>query len=230
MIIVNCEQRSEEWFHHKIGTISASNAENLVKFDKRSKKYVSLDKYKINAAVNKILCELALEGQEPFVMTDPVKRGMEMERFAREDYERLKNVKVNEVGFIYKDDSLLVGCSPDGLVGDDGSVEIKCPNSKTHLEYLRLGPPDKYVNQMQFQMLNQDNIKWCDFVSWDDRIINPKLIMYVKRIYRDSEMIEQMEKNIEIIKGEVLEFLNKHELEWVRFGKKYLDLGHCTMI
>jgi predicted phage-related endonuclease len=88
-----------------------------------------------------------------------------------------------------------VGCSPDGLVGDDGLVEIKCPNTATHLETL-LGQtvPGKYETQIQFQMACTGR-QWCDFISYDPRMPE-QMRMFVRRVYRDDQRIAELETEV----------------------------------
>jgi hypothetical protein len=95
----------------------------------------------------------------------------------------------------------MTGASPDGLIGEDGLIEIKCPNSATHIDYLLTGMvPKKYDLQMQWQMACTGR-QWCDFVSYDPRL-PPNLSMLIKRIDRDNDLIAEMEI-------EVREFLDE---------------------
>ena len=89
----------------------------------------------------------------------------------------------------------MAGASPDGLVNDDGLIEIKCPNTATHIDtLLSESLPTKYFTQMQFQMACTGR-KWCDFVSFDPRM--PKeLQLFVKRVDRDDAYIDMLEKEI----------------------------------
>ena len=106
----------------------------------------------------------------------------------------------------------MVGCSPDGLVGDDGLVEIKCPQSTTHLEYLEADqPPKKYIPQMMAQMACTGR-KWCDFVSFDPRLPDG-LQLFIVRVNADDKYILAME-------NEVTEFLAEVEATVASLNKR----------
>jgi predicted phage-related endonuclease len=107
----------------------------------------------------------------------------------------------------------MAGASPDGLVGDDGLVEIKCPNTANHIETL-LGAeiPSKYVNQMQWQMACTGR-KWCDFVSYDPRMPED-MQLFVKRLERSDDTITELEREIE-------KFLSELEDKIVSLNKMY---------
>src|SRR5207253_7226161 len=108
---------------------------------------------------------------------------------------------VRQVAFVPHHDIADAGCSPDGLVGDDGLVEIKCPNTATHIETLiAKSVPTKYVTQIQFQLACTGR-EWCDFVSYDPRMPEAMQFFCV-RVHRVPEIIEELEK-------EVITFLNE---------------------
>jgi len=124
-----------------------------------------------------------------------------MEDAARMAYEARTGVFVTEVG-LYRHPTIEgTHASPDGLVGDIGLVEIKCPNSSTHIETLKTGKvPTKYVYQMQWQMRCTDR-QWCDFVSYDPRL-GEGLQLFVKRVERDNAKIAELEAGvIEFLEG-----------------------------
>ncbi len=124
-----------------------------------------------------------------------MQHGTETEPEARDAYSFYQNAVVDQVAFVEHPKISQTGCSPDGLVGDDGLVEIKCPNTATHLETL-LGQavPAKYVLQMQFQLACTGR-KWCDFVSYDPRMPE-NMRMFVKRLDRDDAAIKEIEDAI----------------------------------
>jgi hypothetical protein len=98
------------------------------------------------------------------------------------------------------------GCSPDGLVGEDGLIEIKCPNTTTHIEYLQEGkPPSKYIPQMMAQMACTGR-KWCDFASFDPRMPE-ELQLFVVRLNRDDAYIQEMETEVKKFLDEVEQVL-----------------------
>lgn len=118
--------------------------------------------------------------------------GTDHEPDARAAYEFRFDKNVTEVGFVVHPRIDASGCSPDGLVGDDGLCEIKCPQTATHLETL-LGQsvPGKYLAQIQWQLSCTDR-SWCDFVSFDPRL--PEMMqLFVYRVKRDDRYIAEME-------------------------------------
>jgi predicted phage-related endonuclease len=134
--------------------------------------------------------------------------GTQTEPMARIAYEAHANVFVEQVAFVDHSTIEWFGCSPDGLVGETGLLEIKCPASKTHIKYLLGGkPPAKYVPQMQCQMAVTGR-EWCDFVSYDPRLPED-LQLFVVRLERDEEYIKAMEAEVEKFLGEVSEMYSK---------------------
>jgi predicted phage-related endonuclease len=133
--------------------------------------------------------------------------GTATEPLARIAYEATMGIFVNQVAFIEHPTITNFGCSPDGVIGD-GLIEIKCPNSSTHIEYLTDDkPPSKYIPQMQCQMAVTGS-KWCDFVSFDPRLPND-LQLFVVRLERDEEYIEAMETEVKKFLSEVEEMFTK---------------------
>lgn len=192
-IYIDCEQRSEEWHNLRKGVITASCCELL--FTARKEDYI-----------NKLLSDKLVENQ-PIEELDNeyIRWGIAHEGAAREAYELFKNVQVFEIGFVYYDDTRRVGCSPDGLVDDDGLVEIKCPMSKTHIDYLRNGIPKKYYQQIQFQLYVTGR-DYCDFISFDPRLKDEKMRLYIQRIKRDSAFQLKLHASIESVLNEVETF------------------------
>jgi putative phage-type endonuclease len=127
--------------------------------------------------------------------------GTEQEPNARLAYETKLGVLVDQVGFVPHPGIAMAGCSPDGLINEDGLIEIKCPNSATHIETcISKAVPKKYVHQMQWQMACTGR-KWCDFISYDPRL-PPDMQMFIKRLKRDDALISTME-------AETIDFLKE---------------------
>jgi putative phage-type endonuclease len=127
--------------------------------------------------------------------------GTEQEPEARRRYEAETGVLVQEVAFVDHPTIQMSGASPDGLVGEDGLVEIKCPNTKTHIETLLANKaPGQYISQMQWQMACTGRA-WCDFVSFDPRMPENEQFFCI-RVIRDDNYIAEMEK-------EVIQFLSE---------------------
>jgi hypothetical protein len=128
--------------------------------------------------------------------------GVDKEEEARIAYSFLTGRNVVEVG-LYKHPTIIGShASPDGLVDDDGCLEIKCPNSATHIETLKSNQVShKYLLQMQWQMACADR-QWCDFVSFDPRMPD-HLMLYVQRVERDNDMLAILEAEVSTFLSEV---------------------------
>ena len=193
------EQGTEDWFTIRIGKVTASRVADVIAKTKTGYS-ATRDNY-----MAQLVCE-RLTGQKGESFTNAaMQHGTDTEPLARLSYEVAKNVLVDEVGFVPHPSIIMAGASPDGLVGDDGLLEIKCPNTATHIEtLLSQSVPGKYNTQMQFQMACTGR-QWCDFVSFDNRLPD-ELQLFVKRVPRDNEFIKQME-------DEVVKFLNELDIK-----------------
>lgn len=151
---------------------------------------------------------------ESFVSKE-MERGTATEPFARASYERLRDVLVDEVGFIQHPTIARAGASPDGLVGDDGMIECKAPNTATHIGYATSGViPGKYQLQMLMQMAVTGR-GWCDFVSFDDRLPEDMQTMII-RLHRDDKRIAEIEADVIRLDEEVEATIEK--LRGVKWG------------
>lgn len=126
--------------------------------------------------------------------------GVQYEPDARKIYEQSRGKVIMPKFIIYNDN---VGATPDGFVGNDGILEIKCPQQNNHVNYLLNGPEKKYIYQMQFQMM-VTNTEWCDFMTFHPHFPD-KLKAKVFRIERDealiAEFIERIPLFVELING-----------------------------
>ena len=183
------EQRTDAWFEARIGKVTASRVADVIAKTKTGYS-TTRDNY-----MAQLVCE-RLTGQKGETFTNAaMQHGTETEPLARLSYEVAQNVLVDEVGFVPHPSIEMAGASPDGLVNDDGLIEIKCPNTATHIEtLLSQTVPGKYNTQMQFQMACTGR-KWCDFVSFDNRL-PAELQLFVKRVPRDDAFIKQIEAEI----------------------------------
>lgn len=121
-------------------------------------------------------------------------RGSEIEPVARAAYEATTSEFVTTTGFWLHPSVRWLGASPDGLVGEDGLIEIKCPRTSTHLRYRHEGkPPTQYKRQMMCQLACTGR-KWVDFVSFDSRVRESKQLFIVRFEPKQAEMDEMMEK------------------------------------
>jgi len=183
------EQRTEEWFTARLGKVTASRVADLVGKTKTGYS-ATRDNYMAQLVVER-LTQTKAESYTNAAM----QWGTDQEPFARAAYEAAQGVMVEEVGFVPHPTIEWAGASPDGLVGDDGLVEIKCPNTATMIEtLLSQKVPGKYFIQMQFQLACTGR-KWCDYVAFDPRM-PAKAQMFVRRVDRDDEYIAHLEEEI----------------------------------
>lgn len=183
------EQRSEEWFAARLGKVTASRVADVMA-KTRSGYGASRKNYMME-----LLCERLTGAKQDGYVSGPMLRGIELEPVARSAYEIDTGNMVEECGLVAHPDIPMFGASPDGLVGDDGLLEIKCPNTAQHVEFLRTGVPDtRYQWQMLAQMVCTGR-EWCDFVSYDDRLPEPLAYRCV-RFERDEARIAEMTDEI----------------------------------
>lgn len=184
------EQRTEAWFAARCGKVTASKVADVMT---KTKTGYSANRQKYLA---ELICQRLTGQRENVFITADMKRGSELEAVARHWYVLNEFAsEVTEVGLIDHPSIKGFAASPDGLVNDDGLVEIKCPKTWTHLETVRTGKPKRqYLLQMHAQMLCTGR-KWCDFVSYDDRL--PVSLAYFKtRIPFDEALGKEMETEV----------------------------------
>lgn len=188
------EQRTDEWFAARLGKVTASCLH----------KVLAKTKTGYGADRANYMTQLVLEritGMKADSYTNAAMQwGLDQEPFARAAYEAHTGVFVDEVGFVPHPTIDMAGASPDGLVGQDGMVEIKCPDSKTALEcWLSDNPIEgKYFAQMQWQMRCADRA-WCDYVVFDPRMPT-KAQLFIARVKRDDLWLK-------VAEDEVMKFL-----------------------
>jgi putative phage-type endonuclease len=201
------EQQTEEWFSARLGKVTASRVADVIAKTKTGYS-ASRDNY-----MAQLICE-RLTGQKGESFTNAAMEwGTQTEPLARSAYENKRSLLVKEVGFINHPRIEMSGASPDGLVADDGLVEIKCPNTATHIDtLLSQKVPTKYITQMQWQMLCCQR-KWCDFVSFDNRLPE-NLQLFIQEVEFDPEYCAMLEK-------EVSQFLAELDSKVAKLKEKY---------
>jgi len=182
-------QGSDEWFSARLGRVTASKISDVLATAKNGES-ASRMAYKTQLAAER------LSGIRGESFSNPAMQwGTDTEPRARVMYEARSGVIVTEVGMVTHPEIEMSGASPDGLVGDDGLVEIKCPNTATHIDTLyRDKAPARYLNQMQWQMACTGR-SWCDFVSYDPRL-GEGIDYYCDRVHRDDARIAEMEDGV----------------------------------
>jgi len=183
------EQGSPEWFAQRLGKVTASRVADVIAKTKTGYS-TSRDNY-----MAQLVCERMTNTVAESFTNSAMQWGTETEPLARAAYEAHADVLVDEVAMITHPTIEAAGASPDGLVGDEGLLEIKCPNSSTHIDTLLTQTvPGKYITQMQWQMACTGR-KWCDFVSFDPRLPT-ELQLFVKRINLDTDYVAMLEKEV----------------------------------
>ena len=184
------EQRTDEWFAARLGKVTASRIGDIMAKTKSGygaarKNYMA-----------QLLCERLTGMREETFVSAAMQRGTDLEAKARATYILTNGDLVEEIGFVEHPNIEMSGASPDGLVNDDGLIEIKCPNTATHLEFIRTKKPkSEYILQMQWQMACTGR-SWCDFVSYDDRLPE-KFAFYSIRLKRDDDLIKEIEDEVQ---------------------------------
>ena len=183
------QQRTEEWFADRCGKVTASRVADIIAKTKTGYS-ASRENY-----LAQLVCERMTGKPAESYSNAAMQWGTEQEPFARAAYEAAKDVLVEEVGFVSHPNISEAGASPDGLVGLFGAVELKAPNTATHIQtLLDQKVPEKYNVQMQWQMTCTGR-QWCDFVSFDPRMAEG-LQLFIKRVEYDPIYVAQLEKEV----------------------------------
>jgi putative phage-type endonuclease len=190
-------QGSEAWFKSRLGSVTASRMSDVLAKGKSGEAVTRL-KYRMQIIAERITGRVS----ESF-SSAAMEWGTEQEPFARMRYAADTGRIVDEAEFYTHPTIKWLGASPDGLLNDTGGLlEIKCPNTQTHLGYLLdKKAPAAYINQMQTQMWVTGRA-WCDFVSFDPRVPN-HLQLFIVRLDRDDDLIERMETEVHKFLSEV---------------------------
>lgn len=195
-------QGTEEWRALRVGKVTASRVADVVR---RTKSGYSTSRKNYSAF---LLCERLTGRPTETFKSAEMNWGTEKEPDARAAYEFMRDVTVEQVAFVDHPSIRMSGASPDGLVGEDGLIEIKCPNTSTHLDSLLYGGVDEdYVIQMQWQMACTGRA-WVDFVSFDPRMPED-MQLFIKRVPRDEKLIAEYEAEVIKFLAEVQETVEK---------------------
>lgn len=180
------EQGGDAWFQARLGKLTASRISDAIA---RTKTGWGASRANVMAdLIAERLTGVQIEGYTNAAM----QRGIEVEPQARAAYAFFRDVTVEPVGFIPHPTITMAGASPDGLVGADGLLELKCPNVATHIEtLLTQAIPGKYLDQMAWQMACSGRA-WVDYASFDPRM-PAELSLFVKRVHRDDKRIAELE-------------------------------------
>lgn len=204
------QQGTQEWIEARLGKITASRFSDCLANGRGGGVSKTLLTY-----LDDLVCEHLTRRPASTLKTFAMEWGQQYEPVARLEYERASNREVRQVGFVQYGQKL-VGCSPDGFVGDDGLIEIKCPLTPgPHLRVVEARQiPDEHVAQVQGNLWITSR-EWCDFVSYHEHFPE-ELQMVVVRVDRDEAFIRSMEERIMTAEallyqrlGQVLAIMNK---------------------
>lgn len=192
------EQATEEWYNLRMGRFTASSIDNLL-MKPSTKGYQD----EIKRAAFERLYGVRPDSFEGQWMT----RGKELEEDARRTYQATTFTPVVSAGFFTLGDWM--GASPDGLIGDAGTAEIKCVKYNTYIDYVLGGEvPNTYIPQIQMQLLCTDR-QWCDFVAY-----HPGAPLFIKRIARDEVMIQNIIIAVDVAATTVNQLTKKLREKW----------------
>ena len=190
------KQRSEAWYQARLGCVGASSIVDVLATTKSGEAAS-----RANLRARLVAERLTGRPQESYVSA-AMQHGIDTEDEARAMYEVANGVMVDETGWHPHPRIAWSGASPDGLVGDDGLLELKCPNTATHIEtLLSRKVPAKYLLQMQWQMAATGRA-WVDFGSYDPRM-PPELQLWVSRVLRDDARIKELERAVSTFLADV---------------------------
>ena len=183
------DQRSEEWYSARLGKVTASRLSDVLATIKTGEAAARAN-YRIE-----LVAERLTGKSTPGFTSAAMQWGVDCEPMARSAYETETGLIVTEVGFVDHPTIEMTGASPDGLVGDDGLIEIKCPDTKTHIQTLTSKKaPSEYIPQMQWQMACTGR-QWVDFVSFDPRLPE-HLMLEIIRVDRDQSLIDKYSESV----------------------------------
>jgi len=195
-------QGSPEWLAQRLGKVTASRVADVIAKTKTGygasrKNYLA-----------QLVCEVMTGQSQDGYTNAAMQWGIDKEPEAKAAYSFFTGNDVVSAEFVQHPAIPAAGASPDGYVGDDGLIEVKCPNTATHIETLISGTVDgKYITQMQWQMACTGR-QWCDFVSFDPRM-PPELSLFVNRVERDQKMIDELQREVLAFLAELDETINK---------------------
>lgn len=204
------EQRTDDWFAARLGKITASRIADILQVAGKP------ETAKRRNYRTELICERLTGVRSESYTNEAMQRGIDLEPVARSVFEMYKLVTVVEVGFIDHPSIPMAGASPDGLIGDDAIIEIKCPQPNTHVETLMDGKvPTKYIPQIQWQLACTGR-KVCYFTSYCPEMGN-NLELAVFTVPRDDTYIKMLETEVERFNNEIETYLE--QLKGIKHGK-----------
>lgn len=203
------EQRTDDWFAARAGKVTASA---LHKVMARTKSGWGADRTNYHA---QLVTERLTGRPADSFSNSAMQWGIDTEPQARAAYAFQMDEAPVEVGFLDHPTIAMSGASPDGLVGQNGMLEIKCPNTATHIATLDGAEIDrKYLLQMQWQMACAER-NWCDFVSYDPRL-PPAMQLHIRRVERDDELLADLAQHVTEFLAEVADTVARLEARYMK--------------
>lgn len=198
-----CEQGSREWKQARCGMITASRCGDVIAYLKKGGERAERRSYR-----EELIVETLTGVPAEQYLTREMQWGVEQEPFARAAYELDQNVLVETTGFLVHPKIQRFGASPDGLVGKEGLIQIKCPTTANHLKTILAGSiPLEHMPQILAE-LSVTGRAWCDYVSFDPRLPE-HLQLFIRRYERDEEILDRMEQEIVDFRAEIDEVLRQ---------------------
>lgn len=199
-------QQSDRWLKNRLGRITGSRICDVMNYLKKGGESAARRNYRMELIAERLTNRAADHYTSPEMI-----RGSEMESEARSRYELAAKVMIEPVGFVLHPKYDFTGASPDGLIGDDGIYEAKCPKSETLLAWLDSETvPEEYIYQVQWELACTER-EWCDFHAHDDRL-PAEVANLVIRAYRDEGMIQAIENEVVKMNEEIEEFIARRGL------------------
>jgi len=191
MIIHNCDQGTHEWLQLRLGKITGT----------RLKKMLAKDNLSL---LDELIAEeeTGLTDDDDFV-SEEMQRGIDLEPLAIQEYSNITGHEVDHPCLIQSSEWPILMMSPDGYIGTNGAVEIKCPKTKNHIKYIRQGKiPNEYKEQIWAYFMVNPDLQWLDFVSFDPRLTKkPIWILHITR--------EQVQEDVSDALWQLGSFLTK---------------------
>jgi len=187
MIVHDIEQGSFEWFQLRCGKVTGSRLKDVFKADNLT-------------LLDELIAEQLTERwEDEGYVSDAMQRGIDLEPFALDEWEKINDSELIRGGFIQSEKFPLLGYSPDGRVGVIGGVEVKCPSSKKHIQYLRQGKlPNDYKWQVLGSFIINPDLQWYDFMSFDPRV--QQRPVFIHRTTREAALPELNKAVVELEK------------------------------
>lgn len=209
MKVLDVEQGSHEWIAARLGKVSASRMADMTARTK-----TGYGASRTNYAAELIVERLTGTPAERYTNA-AMAWGTEKEPDAKDAYCFLRDAEIVPVGLVLHPTIAMACASPDGLVGDDGLIEVKCPLSATHIDTLLSETiPEKYVKQMMWQMACTGR-QWCDFVSFDPRL-PAEMQVFIRRVPRDNALILELEQETVKFLAEIDQTISKLQAKFMR--------------